>query len=40
MPVAKSTAMAVTTIPVTVYNLAQGKFEGIPYPTVKEQLIL
>ena len=30
MPVAKS---AVTSIPVTVYNLAKGKFEGIPYPT-------
>ena len=30
MPMAKSVA---TTIPVTVYNLVQGKFEGIPYPT-------
>ena len=34
MPVAKSAAM---TIPVTVYNLAQGKFKGIPYPTRKFQ---
>ena len=33
MPVAKSAAMAATSIPVTVYNLAQGKFEGISYPT-------
>ena len=24
-------------IPVTVYNLVQGKFEGIPYPTGKPQ---
>ena len=24
---------AATLIPVTVYNMAQGKFEGIPYPT-------
>ena len=30
MPMVKSVA---TSIPVTVYNLAQGKFEGIPYPT-------
>ena len=30
MPMVKSAA---TSIPVTVYNLAQGKFEGIPYPT-------
>ena len=37
MPVAKSAAMAATSIPVTVYNLAQGKFEGIPYPTGKPQ---
>ena len=29
MPVAKSAA---TSIPVTVYNLAQGKYEGMPYP--------
>ena len=29
-PMMKFTA---TSIPVTVYNLAQGKFEGIPYPT-------
>ena len=37
MPVAKSAAMAATSIPVTVYNLLQGKFEGIPYPTGKPQ---
>ena len=36
-PVAKSTAMAATSIPVTMYNLVQGKFEGIPYPTGKPQ---
>ena len=36
-PVAKSTATAATSIPVTVYNLAQGEFEGIPYPTGKPQ---
>ena len=35
MPVVKSTAMAATSIPVTVYNIAQGKFDGIPYPTGK-----
>ena len=29
-PVTKSAA---TSIPVTVYNLAKGKFKGIPYPT-------
>ena len=34
MPVAKSAA---TSIPVTVYNLAQGKFKGIPYHTTKYQ---
>ena len=28
---------ATTSIPVTVYNLAQGKFEGIPYPLRKFQ---
>ena len=33
MPVAKSAATAATSIPVTVCNLVQGKFEGIPYPT-------
>ena len=37
MPVAKSAATAATSIPVTVYNLAQGKFEGIPYFTGKPQ---
>ena len=30
MPVSRSAA---TSIPVTVYNLAQGKFKGIPNPT-------
>ena len=34
MPMAKSAA---TLTPVTVYNLAQGKFEGILYPTEKPQ---
>ena len=33
-PVAK---LAATSIPVTVYNLVQGKFEGIPYPKGKPQ---
>ena len=37
MPVAKSAAMTATSIPVTVYNLAGGKFKGIPYPTRKPQ---
>ena len=37
MPVAKLTTMAATSIPVNVSNLAQGKFEGIPYPTGKPQ---
>ena len=37
IPVTKSTAMAATSIPVTMYNLVQGKFEGIPYPTEKPQ---
>ena len=35
MPVVKSAA---TSIPVTVYNLVQGKFEGIPYPTGRPQV--
>ena len=35
MPVVKSAA---TSIPVTVYDLAQGKFEGIPYPTGRPQV--
>ena len=35
MPVVKSAAMS---IPVTVYNLAQGKFEGIPYPSGRFQV--
>ena len=29
---------AVTSIPVTVYNLTQGKFEGIPCPTGGSQV--
>ena len=33
MPVAKSAAMAATSTSVIVYNLAQGKFEGMPYPS-------
>ena len=37
VPVAKTTAMAAKSIPVTVYNLAQGKFERIPYPIGKSQ---
>ena len=37
MPVAKSAAMTTTSIPVTIYNLAQGKFQGIPYATGKFQ---
>ena len=35
MPVVKS---AGTSILVTVYNLTQGKFEGIPYPTGRPQV--
>ena len=35
MPVVKS---ASTSIPVTVYNLVQGKFEGIPYPKGRPQV--
>ena len=35
MPVVKS---AVMSIAVTVYNLVQGKFERIPYPTGRPQL--
>ena len=35
--VAKLAAMAVTSISVAVYNQAQGKFKGIPYPTGKPQ---
>ena len=31
------TKSAATSIPVTVYNLAQGKAEGVPYPTGKPQ---
>ena len=32
---AKSIATTTTSIPVTVYNLVQGKFKGIPYPLRK-----
>ena len=31
--VARTTATTATEIPATVYNLEQGKFKGIPYPT-------
>ena len=34
MPVVKSTAMS---IPVTVYNQAKGKFDGVPYPSERPQ---
>ena len=37
MPVAKLAAMATMSIPVTVYNLAQGKLQEILYPTGKPQ---
>ena len=36
-PVAKSAATTTTSILVTAYNLAQGNFKGIPYPTRKPQ---
>ena len=35
MPVAGTAAATATAIPVTVYNLAQAKFKGIPYLTKK-----
>ena len=35
MPMVK---LAATSIPVTVYNLAQRNFEGIPYPTGRPQV--
>ena len=35
MPMVKWAAMS---IPVTVYNLAQGKFDGIPYYTGRPQV--
>ena len=35
MPIVKSVA---TSILVSVYNLVQGKFEGIPYPTGRSQV--
>ena len=37
MPVAMLTATAATSILVTLYNLVQEKFEGIPYPTGNPQ---
>ena len=39
MPVAKPTTTTTISslIPVTVYNLAQGKFKGVPYPARKSQ---
>ena len=39
MPVAKPATITTKSsqIPVTVYNLAQGKFKGVPYPTRKSQ---
>ena len=36
-PVAKPTTTITKSIPVTVYNLAQGKFKEIPYPASKSQ---
>ena len=35
MPMVNSTA---TSIPVMVYNLAKGKFDGVPYPTERSRL--
>ena len=37
MPVARTAAATATAIHVTVYNLDQGKFKGIPYPTKRLQ---
>ena len=37
MPVARSAATTTAAIPVTVYNLAQGKFKGILYSTDRLQ---
>ena len=37
VPVAKPATTIVKSIPVTVYNLAQGKFKEIPYPLRKSQ---
>ena len=37
MPVVKLATMIAKFIPVTVYNLAQGKFKEIPYPERKSQ---
>ena len=37
MPVAKPATTIAKSIPVTIYNLSQGKFKGIPYPVGKSQ---
>ena len=37
IPVTKPAPTTAKSIPVTVYNLAQGKFKGIPYPTRRSQ---
>ena len=37
MPVAKPATTVTKSIPVTAYNLAQGKFKDIPYPVGKSQ---
>ena len=37
MPVAKPATTTAKSIPVTVYNLTQGKLKEIPYPTRKSQ---
>ena len=36
-PVAKPATTTAKSIPVTVYNLAQGKFKDVPYPARKSQ---
>ena len=37
IPVTRPTTATTNSIPVTVYNLAQGKFKGISYTTRKSQ---
>ena len=37
MPVTWPATTTAKSIPMTVYNLAQGKFKGIPYPTRRSQ---
>ena len=37
IPVAKQATATAKSIPVTVHNLAQGKFKGIPYAVRKSQ---